>query len=418
MSLLKKNLNQAIITLGGKGTRLELITKGIPKPLYPINGISTLERAIIILTSQGIKEFIFFINFKPELFEINVKKLIKQFNIKIKLIFEDYPKGEAGSLFECLESLEDTFLFINGDIVFDLDILKFNNYHLLKQSDITIITHLTNHPDDSDCIIESPSLSIAEYKLKNIYNQNKSFFLGNAGMAIVSKKVLISLKKEIKSFPEQVSLFRDIVINALKINFNVFSYNTSEYLKDMGTPKRFKSVESDLKNNIVSNRSYRKKQKVLFLDRDDTLIKCPSKKYILEKNNISFFEDRIKKISQISDNFDFCLIITNQPQISMGLTTWQKVIEINGFVINKCQQLGLNIAGFYLCPHHPHSGFLNEVSNLKVNCFCRKPSPGLFIEAAYMRNIELKESLLIGDSERDFYASKNTGIDFLSVTDL
>ena len=50
------------------------------------------------------------------------------------------------------------------------------------------MTHLTNHPEDSDCIIESPSLSIAEYKLKNFSNNKNSFFLGNAGIAIISKK--------------------------------------------------------------------------------------------------------------------------------------------------------------------------------------------------------------------------------------
>ena len=91
-----------------------------------------------------------------------------------------------------------------------------------------------------------------------------------------------------------LNLFRDFIVESHNAGFKVFSYNTSEYLKDMGTPKRFKSVESDLKNNIVSKRSYRKKQKVLFLDRDDTLIKCFRNKYILEKNNLSFFEDRTK----------------------------------------------------------------------------------------------------------------------------
>ena len=61
-------INQAIITLGGKGTRLESVTKGVPKPLYLIDGVSVLERAINLLKDQGISKFIFFINFLPELF--------------------------------------------------------------------------------------------------------------------------------------------------------------------------------------------------------------------------------------------------------------------------------------------------------------------------------------------------------------
>jgi len=411
-------INQAIITLGGKGTRLESITQGIPKPLYPIQGESTLERAIKTLKDQGISKFIFFINFLPELFEISTKKLTKKYGIKIQTFQENEPKGEAGSIFDCIANLEKEFLFIHGDIIFDVDFKRFKNYHFSKQSDITIMTHLTNHPEDSDCIIESPSLSIAEYKLKNFSNNKNSFFLGNAGIAIISKKVIVSLKNEKLISTKEISLFRDVVINSLKMNFQVFSYNTSEYLKDMGTPTRLENVKKDLKNNIVTKKSYRSKQRALFLDRDNTLIKCPDKKYILKKTDICFYEERIKKIADISKNFNFCLIITNQPQISMGLCSWQDVIEINGIIINQCQIWDLQIAGFYICPHHPHTGFNNEVKFLKTNCFCRKPAPGLILEAAIMRNIDLSNSLLIGDSERDLFAAKNSGTNFLSVLDL
>ena len=102
----------------------------------------------------------------------------------------------------------------------------------------------------------------------------------------------------------------------------------------------------------------------------------------------------------------------------MGLCSWDDVIEINGIIINQCQIWNLKISGFYICPHHPHSGFSNEVKVLKTNCFCRKPSPGMILEASHNRNIDLKHSLFIGDSKRDFYAAKNSGTKFLSVLDL
>ena len=412
------SIKQAIITLGGKGSRLESITKGMPKPLYPINGLSTLERAIQVLNKQGITKFIFFINFKSELFKKYSIKLSKKYGMNIQTVLENETKGEAGSIFDCIPNLDKEFLFINGDIIFDFDLKRFQDYHFIKNSDITIMTHLTNHPEDSDCIIESPSLSIAEYKLKNNFTSKNSFFLGIAGISIISKEVIIFLKNEKKISKKEISLFGDIVINLLKTNFQIFSYNTSEYLKDMGTPTRLKNVKEDLKKNIVLRNSYRFKQKVLFLDRDETLIKCPDKKYILKKKDILFYKERIKKISKISKDFNFCLIISNQPQISMGLCSWQDVIEINGTIINKCQSWDLQIAGFYICPHHPHAGFKDEIKTLKTNCFCRKPYPGLILEAAQMRNIDLSNSLFIGDSKKDLYAAKNSNTNFLSVFDL
>ena len=122
-------INQAIITLGGKGTRLESITKGIPKPLYPIQGESSLERAIQVLKAQGISKFIFFINFLPDLFELSTKKLTKRYEIKIQTFLENEPKGEAGSIFDCIANLEKEFLFVHGDIIFDVDLNRFENYH-------------------------------------------------------------------------------------------------------------------------------------------------------------------------------------------------------------------------------------------------------------------------------------------------
>ena len=411
-------INQAIITLGGKGKRLELVTKGIPKPLFLIDGVSVLERAIKVLKDQGISKFIFFINYRQKLFEIHSKKLKKKYDIEIQAILEDEPRGEAGSIFACIKNLEKEFLFVHGDIIFDIDLKRFINYHLSKQSDITIVTHLTNHPQDSDCIIESPSLSIAEYKLKNHSDHKNGFYLGNAGIAIVSKEVILKLKNEKIIYPKEISFFRDIIVSSLKMNFKIFSYNTSEYLKDMGTPTRLDDVKEDIKRNIVVRNSYRFKQKALFLDRDDTLIKCQEKKYITKTSEIIFYKERIKKIAAISRDYNLCLMISNQPQIAMGLSTWEDVIKINGIIINQCQIWDLHIAGFYICPHHPHAGFNNEIRALKTNCFCRKPSPGLILEASQMRNIDLKKSLFIGDSERDLYAAINSSTNFLSVFDL
>ena len=69
MGDLINNISQAIITLGGKGTRLSSITDNIPKPLWPILGKHTLERTVEFLNKQGIKEFIFLVGYKANIFE-------------------------------------------------------------------------------------------------------------------------------------------------------------------------------------------------------------------------------------------------------------------------------------------------------------------------------------------------------------
>ncbi len=414
---MKRGLSSAVITLGGKGTRLNPVTKEIPKSLWLIDGINTLERIIINLNEQGIKNFIWLLGYKYNLFLSESKRLADKYNIKIKIHKEEKILGEAGALLEIISQLDEIFIFVNGDIIFDIDIKRLFKFHLNKNSDITFVTHLTNHPNDSDCISEKENLSINKYKFKgDLQFNNNNMYLGNAGIAIFSKKIVENLKN-IYTKNEQLSLFKDFIIKAHNEGFLVFSYNTSEYLKDMGTPKRLESIQKDLKNKLVFLNSYRNSQKVLFLDRDNTLIKCKKGDYILNKE-IIFYENRIRKIAEISKDFNFVLLITNQPQISMGLVSYQQVIDINSSIILHCQKLNLNISAAYICPHHPHKGFLNEIDYLKVNCFCRKPLPGNFLEASFNRNILLNESLLIGDSWRDFEAAKNINMNFLDINKL
>ena len=102
----------------------------------------------------------------------------------------------------------------------------------------------------------------------------------------------------------------------------------------------------------------------------------------------------------------------------MGLVSWQKVININGHLIKECMSKNLMISSFYICPHHPHGGYIGENKSLKINCFCRKPNPGLFLEASFFRNIELSKSLMIGDSYSDKEAAFNASVPFKWVQSL
>ena len=412
------NFNQAVVTLGGKGTRLSEITNGIPKPLWPILGLSTLERCIKNLVKYKFLNFIFLVGFKEDLFIKEIERLSKKYMFKYHIHKENSPKGEAGALIDIINRLDEKFLFINGDIIFNIDLKRLIKFDYFKKSELTFVTHTSSHPEDSDCIIESPSLNISEYKFKNKKVKKKGFFLGNAGLSLVSRKIIECISKKIKSNKEELSFFKDFIILSHLNKFKVFSYNTSEYICDMGTPKRLKKVEFDIRSGIVEKLSYANKQSALFIDKDNTLIRCQKNEYILNFNQISFYKERLKKFAKISKNFDLVIIVSNQPQISMGLVKWQKVINMNGEIIKECISNNLIISSFYICPHHPHKGFAGENKFLKINCFCRKPNPGLFLEAAYSRNINLSKSLMIGDSDIDKEAAINASVPFKWVQSL
>lgn len=70
---------------------------------------------------------------------------------------------------------------------------------------------------------------------------------------------------------------------------------------------------------------------------------------------------------------------------------------------------GAFVDAIYICPHHPDKGFEGERPEYKYDCECRKPKPGLLLQAARDFNIDLSQSIMIGDSSRDVEAGKNAG---------
>ena len=403
---------QAVISVGGKGTRLKDISNDHPKPLVKINGLSTLERAVLNMSKQGIDEFILLIRYKSHLFIEEAERLKAKYQVEIKCHKENNELGEAGALFLIKENLEDTFIFLNGDIIFELDFKRVFNFFNFCAADLVLITHTSTHPHDSDCLIEGKNKEIIQWKRKEDKRDLKGFYLGNAGIAILKSLVIFELSKNKEKKEKKLSFFYDIAYKALNLKLKCFSYNTSEFIKDMGTKERFITAKKAINSYTLEKKSYKNKQKALFLDKDGTLINCINKEYNLNHKKEDVFKNRIKKIAKIAGKYQIVLLISNQPQISMGLCSWESINKLIGELIVNCLEHNLLIDGYYICPHHPHKGFKGELKELKTFCFCRKPMPGLFLEAAYLRNINLNESLFIGDSLTDEEAAKNAGVDF------
>ena len=71
---------------------------------------------------------------------------------------------------------------------------------------------------------------------------------------------------------------------------------------------------------------------------------------------------------------------------------------------------GAYVDAIYICPHHPDKGFEGERPEYKIDCDCRKPKPGLLLQAAKDFNIDLSQSIMIGDSDRDVEAGKAAAV--------
>ena len=100
------------------------------------------------------------------------------------------------------------------------------------------------------------------------------------------------------------------------------------------------------------------------------------------------------------------IVVTNQPVIARGEVTWEELHEIHKKMETLLGKDGAYIDGIYICPHHPDKGFEGERLEYKIDCDCRKPKPGMLLQASIDFNIDLLQSYMIGDSENDILAGE------------
>lgn len=383
---------KVVIMAGGKGTRISSIAKDIPKPMIPILNKPVLEHQINFLKEQGFNDLIITIGY--------LGNVIKQyfgdgskFGVKIDYYFEDHPLGNAGALFKLKDKLVEDFLLINGDSIFNIDVNRFVKYHNSKRCLATILTHPNSHPFDSGLIVCDSNGSVINWYSKE--DKRPTWYKNrvNAGIHIISHKLL---EKDIKI--EVVDLDRDI-LKPLCGSQMLFAYDSPEYVKDMGTPERLLAVINDFKNGIIFKKSLLNKQKAIFLDRDGTINKYVG--FLTDIHKFELIDGVADAIKKINNSGYLAIVITNQPAIARGELSFDGLNEIHNKMETLLGEQGAYLDAIYFCPHHPDKGFPGEIKELKIDCECRKPKPGMLIKAAKHYNIELSNSWMIGDTNID-----------------
>ncbi|MBQ9433166.1 MAG: HAD-IIIA family hydrolase [Synergistaceae bacterium] len=392
---------KTVINAGGKGTRISSLFAGIPKPMIDIAGKPVLEREIECLKSQGFDDLI-----------ITVSHLAgkimdyfgdgKDFGVKIEYFTEPEPLGTAGALFILRDKLTEPFLLLNGDIMFDVDLKRFADYHAKKGGLATLFTHPNNHPYDGCVIAADENNAATHYFPKEEPRPQWYRNRVNAGLHMLSPEVLDTAARSSR----KVDLDREI-LRPLCGTGKMFCYDSPEYVRDMGTPERYREVCSDFLSGKIQARSLRSKQKAVFLDRDGTI-----NNYVGFLKDIDEFEllpGAAEAVRKINASGYLAIVVTNQPVIARGEVTREELGEIHNKMETLLGKEGAYLDAIYYCPHHPDKGYDGEVPELKIDCSCRKPKPGMLIKAAIDLNIDLSSSWMIGDGENDIEAGKSAG---------
>lgn len=405
---------------GGKGTRIASVRSDVPKPMINICDKPILEHQIDNLKACGLTDIILVIGYLGD----KIKEYFgdgSKFGVNIEYFVEDHPLGTAGALFKMPQLTED-FLLLCGDVIIDVDFNRFIAFHKEHQAWASLVAHPNGHPYDSSLLvteIDAPKIvggmpedthRVIRWMAKEderTYYKNRV----NAGIELISPELLkVTMKNFVPRHPEtpdKIDLDRDV----LKPNIpsgKIFAYDTPEYIKDMGTPDRFYETEKDIESGKVHARNLKNKQKAIFLDRDGTINKMVG--FVTKPEQFELIEGAAEAIKAINKSGYLAIVVTNQPVIARGDCTFEELQTIHDKMETELGKVGAFVDAIYVCPHHTDKGFDGERPEYKCNCDCRKPKPGLLLQAAKDFNIDLSESYMIGDSHRDVEAGEYAGV--------
>ncbi len=411
---------KVVIMAGGKGTRIASVVNDVPKPMIKIGGKPILEHQIDNLKSCGLNDIVLVIGHLGD----KIREYFgdgSKFGVHITYFVEDHPLGTAGALFQMPQLTED-FLLLCGDVMIDVDFNRFIAFHKEHRAWASLMAHPNGHPYDSSLLVTEivPPQTLGGMPLdthrvirwmnkedNRLYYKNRV----NAGIEIISPELL---RETMRTFvprhpetPDKIDLDRDV----LKPNIGsgrIYAYDTPEYVKDMGTPDRFYETEKDLKEGRVHSRNLKNKQKAIFLDRDGVINRMAG--FITKPEQFELIPGVAEAIKAVNQSGYLAIVVTNQPVIARGDCTFEELQTIHDKMETELGKVGAFVDAVYVCPHHTDKGFRGERPEYKCKCDCRKPRPGLLFQAAEDFNIDLSESYMIGDSDRDVEAGKNAGV--------
>ena len=399
-----KNIDVAVIMAGGKGSRLLSITNDeIPKPMVPVDGKPLLEYQVEKLKTYGIKKIVMIVGHLGEKIVDHFKDG-KDFGVEIDYIFEKEPLGTAGAFYYLKDKIDaKDFMLVFGDIFFDMDFDRMEDFHFKNSALTTLLAHPNGHPYDSDLIQTDDTGRVIGFDSKHNVRDYWYDNMVNAGMYIINKRLLDLVKEPVKTDFE-----KDILANQVKLGANIYAYHTPEYVKDVGTVDRINATVEELKSGLIQSKNLKNKQIAIFLDRDGTM--NVSKGFISKADDLELIPGTIDAIKAINKSGALAIVITNQPVIARGECSFEELHNIHNKLKTLLGKKGAFVDDIFYCPHHPDKGFEGEVPELKFDCECRKPKTGMIEEAVKKYNIDLSKSYMVGDSTMDLETARNAGI--------
>jgi histidinol-phosphate phosphatase family protein len=391
-----------VLVAGGKATRMGALAAATPKPMLPFGGRPLLAHHVDLLERAGVGRVTILAGHAAEGIASRMGELARP-GVRLELAVETRPRGSGG----CLRGIPgpggETLLVLFGDVLLDMDLAELLRFHRRHGGLATAVVHPNDHPQDSDLAELDPEGRILALHRKPHPPDLEARNLVTAGVFVVEPELVAQIPTD-----RPCDLVHDMLVPAVEGGVPVFGYRSTEYLKDIGTPERFRAVTVDWEGGRVAARHRSRRRPAAFLDRDGTLNRHVG--LLTRPEEIELLPRAAEAVRRLNLAGVLTVVITNQPVIARGLCDERTLSRIHARLEMALGAEGAYLDALYHCPHHPDGGYPGEIPHLKRACSCRKPEIGMVEAAVRDLPVDLGRSALFGDTWRDVEAARRAGL--------
>ena len=374
------------ILVGGFGTRLGERTRGIPKPLLPVNGAPFLDHLLVEVARHGFINVVLLAGYLgDQLQTYNGRRQVAGREVEITVHVEAQPMGTAGALLPLVGAVDDMLLLLNGDSWCDIDLRAF----------------ATALPDWAVARLAlNRSTNVGRFGVVEFHNGRVTHFAErdpNARAGYINAGIYLfrrSLIARITSTP--CSLERDI-FPVLAREGLLEAWPAEAFFLDIGIPEDYATADEAIQRQCT--------RPAVFFDRDGVLNK-DNAGYAHKPEELRWNKNAIEAVRHANQSGWYVFVVTNQAGVARGYYDETAVRRFH-------KQMELELAGkaahvdeFRYCPFHPDG----TVAEYRRDAECRKPKPGMITDLMRAWRIDLARSFLIGDKESDCAAAAAAGI--------
>jgi D,D-heptose 1,7-bisphosphate phosphatase len=379
-------VRQAVVLVGGKGTRLGELTRAVPKPLLEIGpGLRFLDSLLLELARHGFSDIVLLAGHLGD----QVEAAYAGRNIldaRVTVLREPEPQGTGGALRFAADILDPWFLMTNGDSLFE-----FNLRELTQGLDKSALGRLALRE------IADPArygaVRLEGSRVTGFEEKNAAL----RGPALINGGVYALQRAIVDRIPGPCSIEQD-VFPQLAREGRLEGQAFSGYFLDIGLPHTYDQARSELPARRV--------RPCAFLDRDGVL--NVDKGYTHRPEDLKWTPGAQSAVRLLNDSGWYVAVVTNQAGVARGYYDEAAVHRFHQRMQEELAESGAHIDLFQYCPFHPDAVIERFRATDHPD---RKPNPGMLLRTMELLPIAKHRSFLIGDQPSDLAAASAAGVE-------